>query len=33
MYLLPDDVISNLPMVSMVMHAKGTLGISKCSWG
>ena len=32
-YLLPDDVVGNLLMVSMAMHAKGTLGISKCSWG
>ena len=25
--------MGNLPMVSIVMHAKGTFGISKCSWG
>ena len=32
MYLLPDDVVGNLPMVSMAMHAKGTLCIS-CAVG
>ena len=31
-YLLPEEVVGNLPMVSIVMQAKGTFGISKCSW-
>ena len=30
-YLLPLDVVGNLPMVSIAMHAKGTFGISRWS--
>ena len=26
-YLLPGDVVGNLSIVSMAIHAKGTLGI------
>ena len=32
-YLLPEEVGGNLPMESIAMHAKGTFGISKYSWG
>ena len=32
-YLLPEEVVGNLPMVSIALHAKGTSGISKCSSG
>ena len=33
MYLLPEEVVGNPPMVSIAIHAKGTLGTFKCSWG
>ena len=32
-YLLPDQVVDNLPKVPIAMHAKGTFSIYKCSWG
>ena len=32
-YLLLLDVVGSLPMVSIAVHAKGTFGISRCSWG
>ena len=30
-YLLPLDVVDNLPMVSIAIQAKGTFGISRCN--
>ena len=30
-YLLPEDVVGNLTMIFIAMHAKDTFGISKCN--
>ena len=32
-YLLPGEVVDNLPMVSIAMHTKGTFGISNAVVG